>query len=884
MLHHLDASSLCNYLNDLGCADPRRFSPVRNVYAFLVAIVIEFGVMVAPVGADALRPFTTYDLMRIEEFDEVAPSPDGKLIAYVLERPVTPTPRFWQHGNVDVWIASATPDGHSARLAPEDVAAGGFFAPKWSPTGRHLAVLSFANSDVLSLWIWEPDTGKLHKLKDGIHSEWGIVDYQWVGDEELSVYLTILGSPKGAFENNLGRFLKSAVTQWRQTLEGKEPSVATLDSGIPEKATANRALALVDLEGNTTVLSTAPVGEVRVAPDGSHIAFMTDVVARAFDTGKEFHWDRPFRDRFAATIVTTRTHDAYSPKALSHLADPASFKWSTDSKQFAVIATSSNTGGLVIQGGIDGRTRRIPMPDRDVRSLAWAEKALLIGAAQSSKETETGAPERFDWWMEQSPGRLQNITKSFKTAPQELRPVKGGRFIVGVVDGHVWRLDLATQSWADLMASFPKKFSENLRTREADPGQPIEQLVVQAEAGEVQTFRHDSDGQLFALNIATAALTPIVRPVDGSELFAYSIASGAAVFVERDGRGSSLVLVKGDRQHLLASSNEFLRHIAEGQTRAFSYVGLDGKNLTGWLLFPVGYRADRRYPVVAWMYPGFVNTKVAPPHVRTINNRDVFNLQLLSARGYAVLIPSMPLAPWGKGAHDNYLELANGVLPAVDQVIAFGVANPEQLAVMGHSYGGYAVYGLITQTSRFKAAIASAGVADLVSGYGTFNAGLAFEIDRGVDFVNWGWAETGQGALGQPPWLDWARYWRNSPLFYVDKVNTPLMIVQGDLDAPSVQQGMEFYNALYRQGKRARFVRYWGEGHTVSSPANIGDYWRQVYAWLDEFCDIQRDDSGEIIFEGMQTKPRTGAAALRPEDYRRFDRLRQASPDPSIHH
>jgi dipeptidyl aminopeptidase/acylaminoacyl peptidase len=95
--------------------------------------------------------------------------------------------------------------------------------------------------------------------------------------------------------------------------------------------------------------------------------------------------------------------------------------------------------------------------------------------------------------------------------------------------------------------------------------------------------------------------------------------------------------------------------------------------------------------------------------------------------------------------------------------------------------------------------------------------------------------EAGQARMGNPPWKDLARYVRNSPLYYVERVETPLMIVQGDMDYVALQQGEQFFTALHRQNKRAAFVRYWGEGHVLEAPANVRDMWQRVYAWFDEF-------------------------------------------------
>jgi dipeptidyl aminopeptidase/acylaminoacyl peptidase len=89
--------------------------------------------------------------------------------------------------------------------------------------------------------------------------------------------------------------------------------------------------------------------------------------------------------------------------------------------------------------------------------------------------------------------------------------------------------------------------------------------------------------------------------------------------------------------------------------------------------------------------------------------------------------------------------------------------------------------------------------------------------------------------MGSPPWKDMGRYILNSPIFQVDRVHTPLLIVQGDLDYVALQQGEELFNSLYRQGKLARFVRYWGEGHSPSSPANIRDMWQRIFEWYGKY-------------------------------------------------
>jgi len=185
------------------------------------------------------------------------------------------------------------------------------------------------------------------------------------------------------------------------------------------------------------------------------------------------------------------------------------------------------------------------------------------------------------------------------------------------------------------------------------------------------------------------------------------------------------------------------------------------------------------------------------------------------------------------------------VIPAVDKVIEMGIADPNRLFLMGQSFGGFSTYGLVTQTQRFKAAVSLAGLSDLISLYGQFDARVRYTEYPQEDLFMAALMESAQSRMGNPPWKDLGRYIRNSPIFYVDRVQTPLMIIQGDMDYVAMQQGEEFFTSLYRQGKRAKFVRYWGEGHVLESPANIRDMWNQIFAWFDEFSKEEQPGTGE---------------------------------------
>ena len=110
----------------------------------------------------------------------------------------------------------------------------------------------------------------------------------------------------------------------------------------------------------------------------------------------------------------------------------------------------------------------------------------------------------------------------------------------------------------------------------------------------------------------------------------------------------------------------------------------------------------------------------------------------------------------------------------------------------------------------------------LISLSGTFDARFRYN-----DFSHPFFDEVSRVAnisrLDGPPWRDVERYARNSPMLAVENITAPLMIVHSDLDFVPIQQGEEMFSALRYLGKHVRFVRYWGEGHVLSSPANIAD-------------------------------------------------------------
>src|SRR5690606_24072781 len=138
--------------------------------------------------------------------------------------------------------------------------------------------------------------------------------------------------------------------------------------------------------------------------------------------------------------------------------------------------------------------------------------------------------------------------------------------------------------------------------------------------------------------------------------------------------------------------------------------------------------------------------------------------------------------------------IANRILGIVDATAAQapGAFDPGRLALWGHSYGGYTTLGAISQSDRFSAAIAMAAPSDLTAHYGTCRLTQRVSPGDGA-WPAWqaGYAANIQGRMGAPPWGDPDRYVRNSPIFHVETIHTPVLLIHGDQDDIGLSQSEE---------------------------------------------------------------------------------------------
>jgi dipeptidyl aminopeptidase/acylaminoacyl peptidase len=258
----------------------------------------------------------------------------------------------------------------------------------------------------------------------------------------------------------------------------------------------------------------------------------------------------------------------------------------------------------------------------------------------------------------------------------------------------------------------------------------------------------------------------------------------------------------------------------------------DGEILHHWILLPPDAQPGARLPVIVIPYLGNRYGTTAP---RPWDDGVMWPATTLVGEGYAVLLPSLPVEHGNGGPAKG---LAAQILAAVDAVAATpsiaGRIDPERLGAWGHSFGGYGVEVLLTQTDRFAAGVAVEPPADLVSFWGRSSPARRANPDEGPGaYYSAGWTENLQGDMRAPPWAAPERYLANSPLFAADRIHTPLLLVAGDQDGDHLGQAEEMFSALYRQSKDAELLTYWGEAHVFGSPGDLRDVYRRGVAFLD---------------------------------------------------
>lgn len=288
------------------------------------------------------------------------------------------------------------------------------------------------------------------------------------------------------------------------------------------------------------------------------------------------------------------------------------------------------------------------------------------------------------------------------------------------------------------------------------------------------------------------------------------------------------------RPKKITSLNTQIDPFAWGAAELVEWTSADGVPLQGVLIKPGNYKAGRRYPVIVYFYR-FFSQRLHEFNEPVVNHRPSF--PFYASNGYAVFLPDIRFEIGRPG-----FSATKAIVPGVQKLIDMGVADPKAIGLHGHSWSGYQTAFIVTQTNMFAAAVAGAPVSNMTSAYG----GIRWESGLARQFQY----EKSQSRLGGSLWEARDRYIDNSPLFFADRIQTPLLLMFGDDDgAVPWYQGIELYLALRRLGKDAIFLQYRGEPHHLKKYPNKLDYSIKMKEYFDHY--LKGAPAPEWIREGV---------------------------------
>jgi hypothetical protein len=276
---------------------------------------------------------------------------------------------------------------------------------------------------------------------------------------------------------------------------------------------------------------------------------------------------------------------------------------------------------------------------------------------------------------------------------------------------------------------------------------------------------------------------------------------------------------KGEK--IISNTNPQQSEYNWGNIEMVEWTSLTGEKIKGLLVKPEGFDPKKQYPMIVNFYERLsdeLNRHRTPDF-----GRSQINYTFYASRGYLVFAPDIPyrIGYPGESAYD-------AIMSGVTAMISKGFVDPKRVALQGHSWGGYQAAYLVTRTNLFACAEAGAPVANMTSAYG----GVRWEsgLNRAFQY------EHQQSRIGGSLWEKPKQYIENSPLFALDKVETPLLILANDKDgAVPWYQGIELFSGLRRLSKPAWLLNYNDEPHWPVKIQNRVDFQKRMQQFFDHY-------------------------------------------------
>lgn len=602
-------------------------------------------------------------------------------------------------------------------------------------------------------------------------------------------------------------------------------------------------------------ISRRGVSDVHISPNGERVCFVVSEPPKGSVRSRHI-WMLNVRSR-EVTQFTSSGKSEYSPR------------WSPDGKKLAFISDREDSPQIYLMHIDGGEAARLTQGKNGVRSFEWSPDGKQISFIAPDAKTEAEEKKEKDkddarvvdrdekharlWLIDVESKKTRQLSAvAWQISEAQWTP-PGDRLIVSatdhpesdqdthrifsiaIADGHMKEIAAPRGPFGPLRIS-PDGKSLTYQAARVDGPTPHDLFLQPIEGGSPRNLTGSSiDRPVFnAVWKPDGGILAVVANGSRSQFCAIgkdgkaSLLQGAEIRpASFDVRGSLLAFVgEGsiEAPELWLSSgespaekvtriNDSWKDISLIKPETLRYKSFDGTEIEALLLKPRGYVDGNKVPLVVMVHGG-------PTGVWT----DSFEPwgQLLAARGYAVIYPNIR---GSVGYGHRFVEMNRGdwggadfkdVMAGVDFLIAQGIADGNKLGIGGWSYGGYMAAWAVTQTNRFKAAVAGAGMSDLATEFGTEDGPAYDEWFYGLPY------EKPEG------------FAKSSPMTYVRNVHTPTLLLHGENDRTDpLAQSQMFYRALKRYGVESEFVIYPREPHGLQEEKHLIDRLNRVVRWFD---------------------------------------------------
>lgn len=582
------------------------------------------------------------------------------------------------------------------------------------------------------------------------------------------------------------------------TMGGGEPRAITAmprGAGNPAWSPDGRTLAFSSTTKPEELEEKKEEKGERDSPRESDVRVITEPVYRANGVPGSGFVDRDRPSQIWTVALPDATGKPATPKQMTSGEVPAgNFEWSADGARLYFVADrrrepyylpfDSDLYAVAKDGGEPSRVQSI---DGGIGEYAQASDGRTLAFVG----TLAGSPQRSysqsDLWVARADGAPKNLTASYdfdinggiggdQRAPRGQHP-----------SGPIWSRD-----GRSIIVRAGEQGNANLVRVDAASGR-VEPLT----KGNQDVMSYTADAG--ASRIAYVSSTPTVV----GDLHVLDVATGAS-------------------RKLTGFNDELFAQLTMSEPEEIWYTSFDRKKIQGWILKPPDFRSGAKYPLILQIHGG--------PHA-AYGNTFTHEFQWMAARGYVVLYTN----PRGSSNYgqdfgnsiqfaypgDDYRDLMAGV----DEILKKGYVDETRLGVTGGSGGGLLTNWVVTQTTRFKAAVSQRDIADW--------ANFWYTADFTLFTPTW---------FRKPPFQDPADFARRSPITYVEKIQTPLMFILGDEDwrTPPAAGGEDLFRALKYLKRPTVMVRFPNENHELSrsgKPWHRVERLQHIVGWFDKYTE-----------------------------------------------